>query len=101
MSDADRMAEMWTRGRAPKEPDPVLARLDLQAFFGEAIARGIQTLATLSDLKQRTASGSPDLRKRIEAAIPVEAWTNVTDRYTEMVEKLADTNQAEAESLGR
>jgi hypothetical protein len=84
MSDADRMAEMWTRGRASKEPDPVPAKLDLQAFFDEAIARGIQTLAMLSDMKQRTASGSPDLRKRIESTISTQAWADVTDRYTKM-----------------
>lgn len=77
------------------------AKLDLQAFFDEAIARGVQTLATLSDLKQRTASASPELKKRIEALISVQAWTDETDGYTNMVEKLADSYQAEAESLGR
>jgi hypothetical protein len=100
MSDGYDAAAMWNRIHASKEPAPVPAKLDLQAFFDEAIARGIQTLATLSDLRQRAAIAPPELRNRIRATIGTQAWADVTDRYTTMVEKLADTYQAEAESLG-
>jgi hypothetical protein len=88
------------KGTSQPTPDQVLT-LDLQAFFDEAIARGIGALSTLSTLKQDAATASPELRKRIEAAISAPAWTNVTDGYVSMVEDLADKVRAEKDSLGQ